>query len=404
MQDDELSLMPESRETDLTLENPAGSTITSDMVNTWIEVDAKALAYNLKQVRGLLRPGTRIAAVTKASAYGHGPRAAAVFAEAVADMLAVTHLSEALDIRRIGVKAPILLFSPQNAAQLPVAVANALTVTIGSADDARLASAAAIAVGHPLFTHVKVDTGMGRIGVLPEDAPALLRLVRSLPGLQAQGIYMHFGTAMSRDLARSREQWRLFQGIVSAVRSEGGMPLLAHCANSAALLQMPETHMDMVRVGTLLYGQYPASFLSGRLALRSTWRMFTRVLSLKDVPAGWAVGYGAERTTTRPSRLATIPVGYADGLAVQVSARSVLSFTDRLRAVLAAMRGPSHLYLLSEGRRVPVIGRVGMQISAIDVTDFPDIQVGSALEVPCRRVTSNPLIARIFCVDGTGSE
>ncbi len=251
-------------------------------------------------------------------------------------------------------------------------------------------------MGRTVPVHLKVDVGMGRLGVLPDEVPSLAKLISELSGLQLEGIYIHYPTAMSRDLSSTHHQLEHFEDLLSVLAASGCRPPVAHSANSAALLQLPEAQLDMVRVGTLLYGQYPAAFLNGRLSLRPTWKMVTRVTAVKDVPEGWPIGYGSEEKTGAPCRLAVIPVGYADGFAVEVAARRVAGWQDRLRSAAKALRGPAAQFVIFPGGRAPVVGRISMQMTTVDVTHLPNVQVGDRVEVPCRRVTSNPTLPRVM--------
>lgn len=366
----------------------------TDPADAWIEVSRSALEHNLAQVRGLLKPGVLLAAVVKANAYGHGVEAARVLAQAGADMLAVTHLSEALELRQTGIESKILVFSPLLPGQIEAALDAELTLTLTSAEGARMVSERA--TGRMVDVHLKVDVGMGRLGVLPDEALQLAQFISNLPGLRLEGVYIHFPTAMSHDLSSTRCQLGHFQELLSALAASGRRPPLAHSANSGALLQLPQAQLEMVRVGTLLYGQYPAAFLNGRLSLRPTWKMVTRVTALKDVPEGWPIGYGSEERAKVPSRLAVIPVGYADGFAVEVAARSATNWQDRLLSAGKALRGPRVQSVSVAGGQASIVGRISMQMATVDVTHLPGVQVGDRVEVPCRRVTSNPKLPRVM--------
>ena len=363
--------------------------------DTWIEVSEPGLAQNLLAVRGLLSPGTRLMAVVKANCYGHGPEAAVILARAGIDMMGVTHLREAQQIRQQGVKADILVFSPLLAEQAPEAMEAGFTLTAASREDLQILSALGHKAGRRIPVHLKVDTGMGRLGVLPGETPAFAQFADGLPGIDVRGIYTHFPAATDENLTDTRLQLDEFTGLLSRLDRLGCRPPIAHCANSAATLRIPEAHLDMVRVGTLLYGQFPAPFLAGKLQLAATWRLMTRIVHVKDVPAGWAVGYGSEQRLSRATRIGVIPVGYADGFGVEVAARSRSTFSDRARSILKALNGPTGRHVLLETRQAPVLGRISMQLTTIDLTEFPDAEIGTLVEVPCRRVTSSPLLPRV---------
>ncbi|MCA1597069.1 MAG: alanine racemase [Chloroflexi bacterium] len=374
----------------------AGPPIAPPTASTWIEVDAAALVHNVQAVRSLIPPPTRLMAVVKANVYGHGVEAARVIEQAGADGLAVTTLAEALALRQAGAAGSILVFCPLLPDQIPRALEAGLTLTAGSKEDVQAISAAAAAAGSQAAVHLKIDTGLGRLGVLPENAAALAEETAKLPAVEAEGIYTHFGTAMNQNLDYAKTQLERFMTVLGELEGKGLRPPLAHCSNSAAVLQLPDARLDMVRVGTLLYGQFPAAFLSGRLDLRPTWRMMSRIAAVKEVPAGWSVGYGAEYVTPKPTRLAVIPVGYADGYALEVNARSRTRPAERFRAVARTLRGPGERSVKIKGKQAAVVGRVSMQLITVDVTELPGVVPGDLAEIPCRRVNASPLLPRVL--------
>jgi alanine racemase len=365
--------------------------------DVWVEVDLAALKHNFAQVRSAVPEATRVMAVVKGNGFGHGGiEPARAFIEAGADALAVTRLEEALPIREARIESPILLFAPIQAANAEIAVEAALDLTVCEVELAQAISSAAERVGKIARVWIKVDTGMGRLGVLPDAAPALLASVQELPSVSIAGIYTHFATAMEADLSRTRAQAGVFGKLLDSLRANGTDFGIASAANSAAILRLPESHLDMVRPGTLLYGQYPSPAVPHSLDLRPTWKLKARVCQVRDLPKGSRVGYGGEFTTTRPTRTAVIPVGYADGFTLvpegQIYRQSALKF--------AAKKARRSLVVEIRGQRAPVLGRVAMQTTVLDVTDIGGVEVGDEAIVPAMRIPTSALIPRVYVDSG----
>lgn len=316
---------------------------------TWIEVSRSALTHNLHLLRSRLTPGAQLMAVVKANAYGHGAaETARTLQQAGADRFAVATLTEAVELRQAGIMRPILVLGytpPWHAAS---ALAHAITLTVFELETATAFHAAAQAAGQRLTVHVKVNTGMNRLGVRPEAAPALLMALTALDGLAVEGIFTHFATSDETDKTHAEAQFTRFQALLDALRRAGLRPPLAHAANSAALLTMPHTHLDMARSGIALYGldpdmtqcTLPAGF---RPAL--AWK--ARVTQVSDLAPGEAVSYGREFIASRPMRTATLPIGYADGF---------------------PRRPQTWGSVLIHGQHAPILGRVCMDQTVVDVT------------------------------------
>ncbi len=414
---------------------------------TWIEVDLGVLAANFRAIaefvrrppppeaeaflaRYGLRPASRprrIMVVVKADGYGHGAAETARTAvEAGADMLGVSTLLEALELRRAAVAAPILMFNPLTPAEAETAVRFAVTPTV---TDLKAASALSAAVGEHGWAgggaapvHVSVDTGMSRYGLAPDDAAAFVSRLATLPGLTLEGLYTHFSAGAdygAASLAVMRRQLRRFARAVAAVEALGLEVPLRHAACSSAIVRLPESYFDLVRVGNLFYGFGPtgaAERESPRVA--QAWSMVTRVLEVREVPAGTGVGYGPDVTVRRPTRLATVPVGYADGVGAEVQA-STFKLRVRLRLLfvnlfaalgrrrllpgpLAALgrRALGHAVFSYRGRPLDIVGRISMQHTILDVTSVPEADVGAVVRVRVRRVLASPRLPRIYLLNG----
>jgi alanine racemase len=357
----------------------------------WVEVNLGALRHNLGQVRAALPESVRIVAVVKGNGFGHGyVEPAHAFIEAGASSLAVTRIDEALELRTGGVTAPILVLAPIQPENAEAAVEAGLDCAVDSLPLAQALSSAARRVG-TAAVHVKVDSGMGRLGLLPGDVADFYTAARNLPSLRFAGIFTHFATASEQDLSHCRKQLDVFEDVLKSLRSASLDYGIAHAANSAATLRLPETRFDMVRVGTLLYGQYPPN-VPKTLDLQPTWRFKARICSVREVPAGTSVGYGGEYVTRRASKLAVVPVGFHDGYTLvpegPIYRMPALKFLVRRRE--------RSLSVTVRNKPAPIVGRVSMQLSVLDVTDIPGVAVGDEVLVPALRLATNPRIPRVY--------
>lgn len=361
--------------------------------DVWVEVNISALKHNLKQVRDILPENVKLLAVVKSNGFGHGyVEPSRAFIDAGADALAVTRLDEAIQLRTAGITAPILLFAPIQPENAEVAIEADLQMTVTSVSLVKTISAVAVTLSKTAQIHVKVDTGMGRLGLPPSEVFDFFNAIRDLPGIEVVGIYTHYASAAEQNLAPSQMQCQRFISLLNTLKQSKVNYGIAHSANSAAILRMPDSHLDMVRSGTLLYGQYPSQHVPHKLDLKQTWKLKARICEVKKLPKGSPVGYGAELITRRDSTVAIVPVGYADGFTLvpegPVYRQSILKF--------AARKARRSLTLELRGKRVPVIGRVAMQMMAIDVTDIPDAHVGDEVTIPALRIPTSALIPRVY--------
>ena len=322
----------------------------------WAEIDLGALRHNYQEIKRQLKPGVKLCAVVKADAYGHGAVPVAQAAvEAGAAYLAVATLSEGVELRRAGFTTPILLLGlvlPEEAADV---VAYEITQVV--CDDAlpQALSEAAVQQHRTARVHLKVDTGMGRIGVRPEEIGALSARIATLPGLEIEGMFSHFAMADCRDKSYTEMQLTKFRQAVGAVREQGIALPLCHIAESAAILEIPEAQFDMVRAGVIQYGLWPSDEVSHPIDLRPMMRLQAKVVWLKTLQPGESIGYGRQFVAERTCRIATLPIGYADGY---------------IRAY--GSEGCVELH----GRRAPIAGRVCMDQVMVDVTDIPEVCIG----------------------------
>lgn len=324
------------------------------------DISLDAITRNAEEIRKHLRSGVKLAAVIKADGYGHGavPVAEALFE--TADWFAVSNIEEALELRACGIKKPILTLGYTAPLQLEDAIRNDITLTLCDTEAAEEMSEAALRMGMTAKVHIKVDTGMGRIGFPAEEASAIQAAAASrLPNIKATGVYTHFARADERERAATDLQYKKFTDFISILEKQGVTGLLRHAENSAAILCMPEYQLDMVRLGISLYGMYPSGDVTPEnIRLQPAMELKSHVAFLKTVPAGTAIGYNATYVTKETRRIATVPVGYGDGYP------RALSNSGRV---------------LIHGKSVPIVGRVCMDQMMVDVTEVPETKRGDAV-------------------------
>ena len=363
---------------------------------TWIAIDGGALRHNAAALSQWMATNSptppTVIAVVKADAYGHGAAPTTrILADAGVDFFAVTSTEEALELRSAGIDSRLLVFAPPPMAEEAEALIDAdVAVTVADASGLGIVLAAAERVGKPAAVHLKVDSGMGRLGFLPVDALDAAKQVAAGSNTRLAGVYTHFGRSLEPDFTPTTRQFALFQDVLAKMKAAGVDAGLRHAANSAAILRDKSTWLDAVRAGTILYGQYPSASVPRELSLKNTWQLKTRVVSVRKVPAGTAVGYGAEFVTKRASTLAVLSIGYADGFTMAPG-----SVTSGLRGLKALLRKPPTTVTV-RGAKATVVGRVAMQMCTIDVTDIAGVDVGDVVDVPCRRLAASSRIPRVY--------
>jgi alanine racemase len=360
---------------------------------TWVEISREALQQNFDAVR--THAGVPVCAVVKANAYGCGlVESAEVFHRAGARMLGVTRVEEAEKLRLAGVAADILILAPPPPDALSRAIAMNCAVALADGTVLDDYAAAARAAGRTARVHLKVDTGMGRLGVRPEHAPGVASRVAGTKDLALEAVWTHFADAAS---PTGRLQLERFLAVREAIARYAPQAIL-HAANSAATLALPAARLDMVRVGTLLYGQDPVG-VSAPFRLIDAFSWYAAVVAVRDLPAGATVGYGGEWRAKEQSRIATLAVGYADGFGLEPAARSE-SIMEAARlggrvAAVALRRRPSQRFVWFGERRAEVVGRIAMQQTTVRV-DGMDVRAGSIARLPARRLLVDPTIERIY--------
>jgi alanine racemase len=312
---------------------------TDELRPTYLEVDLSRLAANYRAIAARVAPA-RVMPILKANAYGHGLVEVARLLERVgAPYLGVAYLEEGIRLRQHGVRTPVLVLGGIVGSQVPRFLAHDLTLTASSVDKLRAIDDCAAAHGRTATVHLKIDTGMERIGVHWYSAEALLEASLQCRHLRVEGIFTHLANADSADLAHARLQLERFAEVLSFYQRRSLPPPLRHAANSGAILQLPESHLDLVRPGILFYGAAPSPEVPATLPVAQALRWVTRVVFFKVVRPGHPVSYGSQWTSTEQTRVVTLPVGYGDGYA-------------------RAMSGQAQVIL--HGKRYPVVGRICM--------------------------------------------
>jgi alanine racemase len=328
---------------------------------TWIEIDKSDFHFNLKKIKEYLAKDTKVMAVIKANAYGHGGVALAKEAQfAGLQWIAASSLEEGIQFREAGIKSNILIlgniFPLEN---FQIAIAHCLTPTISAVTELTALETLAINLNKKINFHLQIDTGMGRIGILPEAAHHLLQKIAQTQEVCMIGMYTHFAVS-DIDPVFTKMQLDIFTKIVKFAKVNLGLKFIAHSANSTALFKYKKSHLDMVRPGLSLYGLNPFKYSDRFLKLRTVLSWKTKITFLKKVQSGFCVSYGRTFVTNKTSVIATIPVGYADGL-------------NRL----LSNRGD----VLVGGKRCPIAGRITMDMTMIDVTDVKGVSIGDEVVI-----------------------
>lgn len=380
---------------------------------TWAEVSLDNLEHNYRAIKNHIPEGCRFLGVMKADAYGHGavPLSHAL-CELGAEYLAVSNLEEAIQLRRGGVRAPMLILGYTPASFADTMVFMDITQEVHSLEYAKELDTALAGTNYILNVHLKLDTGMTRIGFFAygheRTLPELLE-VCGLPHLHVEGVFTHFCVADSKapeDEAFTRTQYARFTAMLDALAAHGIRPELRHCASSGATILYPELALDMVRPGIATYGHAPSEDAEGILNLRPLMTVRTTVAQLREIPAGTSISYGRTYTAERDMRVAVLPIGYADGLLRGLSGK--VSFRIR-------------------GRMARSVGRICMDMCMVDVSEIPEIRVGDEAALfgydtdgtllPCERIAQqagtisyeilcgiSKRIPRIYMQDGREQE
>jgi alanine racemase len=319
---------------------------------TWLEIDLDKLAANIAWLRRRIAPDVKILHTIKADAYGHGAVQVAHASETMVDMFGVATVDEALELKGAGIDAPLLILSPILAKEIPQVVAAGFAVTLSSVRFAKSLSDSAGKRGRTIDFHVEVDTGMGRTGLFPEEARNVIHETQSLPGIRFAGLYTHFPVSDS-DPGFTRAQVDRFFAFADELKESGMTVPCVHSANSGAIASTPASHMEMVRPGLLFFGYLPSPAMNvPDVQPIMAWK--SRLVQIRDIPAGHTISYGRSFRTKRETRMGIVPVGYGHGYPFRLSNAG---------------------NMLVKGERVPILGRVTMDLTMVDLTDHSSAPV-----------------------------
>ena len=344
--------------------------------STKLIIDLDAIRHNIEAVKA--RVQAPVMAIIKADAYGHGAVQLARHLDDSCTFFGVSSILEALELRQAGIQKPTLILGPIPVSAFPEAIRHGIRPTIFRYEDGLALSQAAQALGMTAFFHFAVDTGMSRIGFQVSEAEAdVCAQIAALPMVEAEGLFSHFATADCADLSRSKKQAERFADFDRMLKDRGVTIPLRHLDNSAGLMHFG-CEYEMVRSGIVTYGMYPSDQVDpGLLDLQPALRWESRITHLKTLEPGREIGYGGTFTTTRPTRVATIPVGYADGYRRNLSGR---------------------FYVLIRGKRAPILGRICMDQMMVDVTEIPQAELNDVVTLVGRdgnaRITVEEIAAQ----------
>lgn len=350
---------------------------------TWVTVDLDAVAKNIAQIQHLTT--AEICAVLKGEAYGHGITITSLFLERYNPAyFAVNDIQEALEIRVCNITTPILILTPCLPEESEEIANNNLTATVNSFELIKALAKQGAKQKRKIKVHLKIDTGMHRIGVKPEDALKYVNYIYQQHYLELEGIYTHFAAA-NTNLRYTRKQLKILLNLKEILDNENSPHIIWHCANSSALINLPESHLDMVRVGTLLFGQSSTKIPSS-IKLSQTWNLYSRIIQLQEVAKGETIGYNQTFITKKKSIIGVLPIGYGDGIGIGIQS----SISQQLRNTLVMLSdNPNRIYL--DNQAYPIIGKIAMGMCCIDLSNHPDplSLYGAIVNIPTRRTTIN---------------
>lgn len=321
----------------------------------WADIDLDAVRENIQNIQANLKPGVKSCAVIKADAYGHGAVEVAHAIDDIVDFYAVATIDEAMELRGNGLTKPILILGYVHPSMYEIAVKNDIRLPVFDHETAVEISEAAARAGKTARVHIKIDTGMSRIGFRPSaESVKCVQKINNLSGIKIEGIFTHFANSDDKTADKAMKQLDIFKSFIAELEANGLNIPVKHCANSAAATYLRDADMDMVRLGISIYGLYPSQYIH-QIELKPALSLKSHVVMVKTIPAGTSVGYGSTWTADKKSVIATIPVGYADGYFRSLSNKG---------------------YVLINGSRYPVIGRVCMDQIIVDASENPDVKRG----------------------------
>lgn len=374
------------------------------LVDKWIEIDVLAIKRNLHTIQSYLDERVRLIAVLKANGYGQGAvEMARILYQNGVDFFAVTFLEEALIIRQAGIRASIMLFSPIIAEnQVRCAIENRITLTITSIYDAELINAMSRKMKTAVNVHLKVDTGLGRFGIDEDEILEICQILKDNPNIYLEGIYTHMAEAS--DEKYTHRQFAKFQEIISSLEANNIHIPVKHCANSAVFLKYPSMHLNAVRIGTLLAGHFPVGKLPHPFALTDPFAFKTKVIAVRNLPSASFLGYFKTYRLKQDARVAVIPVGFNDGLMLEV-ANPPINFVDLLKILARLLLRFFNISRFNtmvkiKGQFYPIRGKVFMQMALIELPIHSDVVIGDIVEVPMRKTLVAGNVNYVYVKDG----
>ena len=345
---------------------------------SWVEVDLDNFSRNWTEIKRLVGPGVKVLQVVKADAYGHGAIEISNMAlKNGAGFLGVANADEGVQLRVGGINAPIVILSPATDSEINEIIKYNLTPSVSNLRFARELERRLEKAGVKLPVHIEVDTGMGRGGTIQREAFPMIRDVLGMNSISVEGIFTHLSSSEVEDDSYNRMQWRLFQDLLRELEEKGIRIPIRHMSNSGGVLNFPEFNLDMVRPGIMTYGIYPGENTVSKALLNPVMSFKTSIVLLKDFPEGYGIGYGRTYVTGRPTRIATIPVGYGDGY-----------------SVILSNQGEA----LIRGKRTPIVGRVSMDMCTLDVSYIPECEIGDEVVLMGRQaggyISANEIAAK----------
>jgi len=324
--------------------------------SVWATIDLAAIRYNLREIKKKIGPLVKVMMVVKADGYGHGMvEVSKTVLKEGADALAVDNLEEGVELREAGINTSILILGSLAQEEVESLIHYRLCPTIMDKGIAEEISRAARRVKKEVKVHINVDTGMGRLGVRGEKALSFIEEIGKLDGIKIEGVYTHFPSAEEKDKTFSHLQIQRFQCVLKGLRERGIYPSLVHASNSAGVLNLPESYFNMVRPGLIVYGYYPCPEVSYSIMLRPSMSLKCKIAFIKKVPAGASISYGRTYTTSQDTSIAVLPIGYGDGYPYSLS--------NKARVLIG-------------GRWAPVVGRICMDQTTVDMGDATGVKVG----------------------------
>lgn len=373
------------------------------MENKWVEIDIEALEHNLKQILSRLNSGCRLMAVVKADAYGLGAiEVARQLSYNGVDLFGVAFGYEAMELRSHGIEGDILVFTPPALEEMRTLIENGCVVTVGSREDLLNLGEAAQRTNRIGRFHLKVETGLGRFGAYCDEALEIIQMAQDNPLLTFEGVYTHFAAAAGRS-SYTLKQFQQFLRLLSEIEQMGIMVPLRHCCNSSAFLKFPFMHLDAVRIGTILWGQHPAG-VPHVLHLQDPFRFKARVTAVRELKKGSYVGYYRTYRLQRDTRMAVIPVGFADGLGVEPAPKPS-GFWDLVKMLLKTALSYCNsrrvaIKVMINGHQAVIRGKVFMQFCLAEMPKDMTIARGDVVQLPVKRTLASASIPRIYCKGG----